>query len=87
MQARRVAGRYHEDSGMIIIEQFACEKSKKFCKDESVGIMTWETMEPTCSKTYSEIFTGKAQLYNGKQNESKIIVIGSKEEESYAGKF
>ena len=85
MEARKVLGKFFEESGMLIIEGFACVKSKLFCKDSTMGTMAWEDRETLCSKTHSEIYTGDAELYDGKHNSSRIIVIGSKEEDSYAG--
>ena len=85
MEARKVLEKFLEESGIIIIEKFACVKSKLFCKDSTMGTMAWEDRETSCSKTHSEIYTGDAELYDGKHNSSRIIVIGSKEEDSYAG--
>jgi hypothetical protein len=35
------------------------------------------------SKTYIEVYTGNAELDNGKHNSSRIIVIGNKGQDNY----
>jgi hypothetical protein len=83
VEGRKVQGKFFEESCMIIIEGFACIKSKLFCKDSAMGTMIWEDRALSCLKIQSKNYMGDAELYDGKHNSSRIIVIGSKEEDSY----
>ena len=84
LQVQKVLGGFDKESGMLIIEGFACTKSKLFFKDARNGTMKWEDRElKKCSKTYIEVYTGNAELDNGKHNSSRIIVIGNKGQDNY----
>jgi hypothetical protein len=81
--SQKVLGGFDKESGMLIIEGFACTKPKLFCKDARNGTMKWEDRESLCSKTNIEVYTGNAELDNGKHNSSRIIVIGNKGQDNY----
>jgi hypothetical protein len=78
-------GKFYKETDKVVVEGLACDHVNLFCKDSVFGTVAWSRQEATCSRTFSEIYSGDAKLYASHRLANKIIMVANRNSKSHAG--
>ena len=78
-------GRFFKETGKVTIGELVCDHASLFCKDSVYGTVAWNRQEATCSKMYSQIYSGEAKIYESHRLANRIIMVANKISKSHAG--